>query len=182
MPNSYARKAPLFPGVKRFPPDSESYQLAQLEAETREWIRQADDLFRRGRQANIEIGRRLIQIKKIVGHGNWKVYYKKHFGYCGIAERTARTYMSEARKSAESAVSPRDVDSKARAILDANKEGQKENAASRQLYKLTLHVSVAEQKAIDEYHKSAVWAQGEKQIVALLLRLSKEAGNAYAAA
>ena len=95
-----------FPGVLRFPRHRESYklklwkaeQLATLKAKVWERIRVGQDLAKRGRKANIEIGRALNELKSRVGHGHWKDFYVTNFGSSGIAERTARTWMKMARR------------------------------------------------------------------------------------
>jgi hypothetical protein len=74
-----------------------AYLIAEIEKEAIEWIG-------RGREANVELGRRFIRLKDLVSHGNFKAYYEAKFGTpYGIKLRTAQSYMSMARKADEKA-------------------------------------------------------------------------------
>jgi hypothetical protein len=70
--------------------------ITELEEEAIEWIG-------RGHDANIELGRRFIRLKELVGHGHFEKYYERKFGQpYRIAFRTAQVYMRLARKTDES--------------------------------------------------------------------------------
>jgi len=93
--------------------------IAELEKEAVEWIG-------RGLPANIELGRRFIRLKDLVGHGRFKKYYEKTFAKpYGIALRTAQTYMGLAReadrksKSADAALFQLAMDPQAVEIREA---------------------------------------------------------------
>jgi hypothetical protein len=90
----------------------------------------------RGRAANLELGRTWLQIRPIVGHGQWARYYAARFGSCGIGLRTAQTYMEMAHKAdaiaktANSALFPMARDYEARSIRDATEQARAEVGAS----------------------------------------------------
>lgn len=74
-----------------------SHRIAELEERADQWIK-------RGREANIELGRVFILLKELVGHGRFEKYYEQKFGRpYGIAFRTAQVYMQLARKEDEQA-------------------------------------------------------------------------------
>ena len=170
-----------FPRLETEQDKAKAERLAELRAETWKCIK-------RGIKANLEIGRHFNQIKDIVGHGNWRDYYKRHFGNCGIPDRTARTYMSQAheedRKSAESAdLAKRNVGPKAQELLTANEQAKKNTAAAPRVYRLPLHATPDEQQMFDALRQSADWPQHETQIVSFILKLKKvEAQDANATA
>ncbi len=47
----------------------------------------------RGREANIEVGRALNGLKKILGHGKWQRHLAETFAPCGLTLRSAERYM-----------------------------------------------------------------------------------------
>jgi hypothetical protein len=55
----------------------------------------------------IEIGRRLIEAKKLCGHGNWLPWLEREFGW---KERTAQRFMTIATKLASNASDLTDLD------------------------------------------------------------------------
>jgi hypothetical protein len=96
--------------------------IAEVETEAVEWIG-------RGREANIQLGRRFIRLKDLVGHGHFERYYERKFGLpYGIRFRTAQAYMQLARKAdeeaknADSALFPLATDSQAVAIREATEK------------------------------------------------------------
>ena len=92
--------------------------ITELEKEAIEWVG-------RGREANIELGRRFIRLKDLVGHGHFREYYERKFGKPHqIAFRTAQAYMQLARKTdeaknADSALFPLALDAHAVAVREA---------------------------------------------------------------
>src|SRR5579864_864542 len=70
-------------------------RIVELETQAREWIG-------RGREANIQLGHILQELKVLVGHGNFQKYFETKFGGpYGIAFRTAQAYMRLAREADE---------------------------------------------------------------------------------
>src|ERR1019366_3192975 len=51
------------------------------------------------REANIEVGRALNELKKILGHGKWQRHFTETFGRSGLNLRTAERYMKRASKN-----------------------------------------------------------------------------------
>jgi hypothetical protein len=162
-------------------------KLITLEAKAFEWIA-------RGRAANLELGRLFLQIKVIVGHGRWEHYYEERFGSCGIAKRTAQTYMDLAReclksKTADSAFFPPATDPHAQAIVGAAEDARAAVARAVQqsieapkakrkirvrrdgIYKLPLSLTGREMAVTDELRESPQWAAVEMEIIALLEQL-----------
>ncbi len=166
-----------FPGVLRFPRDTESYkdklrkaeQLATLKAKVWERIRVGKDLAERGRKANIEIGRALNELKSRVGHGHWEDFYTENFGSSGIAERTARTWMKIARrepsaisKTADSAVSP--TPPNAKAISDANKKAEAKAKEDYDREKGKLQLDAMFKKLTRQLVNSPGWSNAQREI------------------
>ena len=165
-----------FPGAIRFSRLSDGdmeesrkkERLASLEAEA--WA-----CIKRGKQANIAIGRVFNQLKDMVGHGRWGNYYKEKFGFCGIAERTAQTYMEMASKSAEPADLGRKVGPRAQEVIDADEAAKKKQPLKPQVYKLALRLTIEQQNEMEALRKSKDWSTYEQRIVAELMVLAKEA-------
>jgi hypothetical protein len=122
---------PRYP-IRRFPrrnaEDIAFYRRARLIAEVE---KEAVDWIGRGREANIELGRRFIRLKDLVGHGHFEKYYKRKFGQpYRIAFRTAQDYMRLARKAdeeakgADSAPFPLATDPQAVAIREATERAR----------------------------------------------------------
>src|ERR1700676_2937487 len=103
--------------------DRRARLIAQIETEAVEWIG-------RGREANIELGRRFIRLKDLVGHGHFEKYYERKFGQpYRIAFRTAQVYMRLAReadeaKGADPALFPPATDPQAVAIREATERAR----------------------------------------------------------
>jgi len=125
------RRYPRLP-IRRYPRrNAESvafYRTANLIAELE---KKAHDWFARGREANIEVGRILIRLKPLVGHGNFQRYYELKYGKpYRIAFRTAQVYMQLARKAdeetkgADPALFPPATDSQAMAIREATEKAR----------------------------------------------------------
>ena len=101
--------------------------IAEIEKEAVEWIG-------RGLPANIELGRRFIRLKDLVGHGRFKKYYEKTFAKpYGIALRTAQTYMGLAREA-----------------------DRKSKSADAALFQLAMDPQAVEIREATEKHKAAV--------------------------
>ena len=101
-----------------------THRIAELEERADQWIK-------RGREANIELGRVFILLKELVGHGRFEKYYEQKFGRpYGIAFRTAQVYMRLAReadeeaKGADSALFPPATDRHAVAIREATEKAR----------------------------------------------------------
>lgn len=145
-------------------------------------------LIARRREVRMELGRTFIRIKAILKHGRWKSYFAETFGESGITLRTAQRYMdlvqaSEAQDSQndkmslfKSACDPqaieiRDVTERAKAeVGDAVRHTQK----GERVYKLALHLSMAERVAADQLWKSPYRPRAEKKIIDLLRQLCIE--------
>jgi hypothetical protein len=160
-------------------------QLAALEAKVRVWIA-------RGRQANVEVGRGFIQIKKLLLHGQWERYYAERFGTCGIAKRTAQAYMDLARKedanskSAESAHFPKATDQHAVTMRNATAKAEAEVGTSAQLksvaegknaiFRLPVSLTAEVWEAVEKLRNSADWLSAEREIAAFLRDLCVKLG------
>jgi hypothetical protein len=117
--------------VLRFPRLSDKDKIADLD-------RIALAGIKRGRKANIEVGRAFIEIKRIlkctVGHGEWERHFSEKFAPRGISLRTAQEWMALARKedatlkSAKSAFSKSASDSQAESVCDATTAAKAEEA------------------------------------------------------
>ena len=158
---------------------------------------QAIAFLQRGREANVEAGRKFNEIKRILGHGHWKAYFRKTFAPCGITQRTAQNYMAMARKADADlkkenfSFSQAASDPHARAMHRANEKAKTEVAiAAAQsptlkgepvgrdaIYKLPLCLTVAEQDATDKLRKSPNWPSAERKIVSLLNDLCVRCGG-----
>jgi len=53
----------------------------------------------RRREASIEAGRALNELKKLLGHGKWQRHFEETFAPTGITLRTAERWMKRARKA-----------------------------------------------------------------------------------
>jgi hypothetical protein len=175
-----ARPSPLPQSVASKAEHAKAERLAALEA-------MAFQQIARGRAANLELGRLFIQIKDIVGHGRWERYYVERFGSCGVAKRTAQTYMDLARKedaiskSADSALFPpamdpqgvktRDATSKAAAKVGGAARDRIETVRLEGIFKIPLFMSIDEQEAARELIKSPDWPTAQLEIMAFLKQL-----------
>jgi hypothetical protein len=160
-------------------------QLAALVAEAFRWIA-------RGREANIQVGRKFLLIKAIVGHGQWERYYAYKFGTCGIAKRTAQEYMDLARKedanakSAESAYFPKATDRHAVTMRNATAKAEAEVLTSARLksvaeetgaiFNLQVRLTAEVQEAAKKLRNSADWLSAEREIAAFLRGLCVKFG------
>jgi hypothetical protein len=144
----------------------------------------------RGRAANLELGRLFLQIKAIVGHGRWERYYAKRFGSCGIAKRTAQTYMDLARKedviakTADSAVFTKAMDPQAVKTRNATAKAEAEVGHSQNekvrrggIFRLPLLLTDDEQKATRELLDSSDWPIAQQEIIKLLKQLCVKFGS-----
>lgn len=168
-------------------------RLAALDAKAFIWIA-------RGREANLELGRVFIEIKRILPHGQWAPYFAEKFEPKGIALRTAELYMQMAREaddvsqSAKFANFPLATDPQAQAINDAtekaesavafaggqslaqsksevNKERRRTRIRLGGNYNLPIFLTGDQKDAIDELRKSENWACAESEIIGLLKHL-----------
>jgi hypothetical protein len=155
---------------------------------------QAFESIARGRLANVELGRVFLQIKRIVGRGRWERYYKERFGSCGVASRTARSYMEMAKKedadaipqtadSAEWAGFPMAADGQAQEMRAATAmaqaevdQRQKGKVRLDRIFKLPLSLTIDEQEATRELVKSPDWSHAQQEIIALLKQLHVKCG------
>src|SRR5713226_3753256 len=124
------------------------HRVAELDAE----------VFRgmaRGPEANIEVGRALKELKKILGHGKWQRHLAETFAPCGVTLRSAERYMKMASEA--DAVSKNDnlstfkpaTDRGAQEIREATQQAETEVGAASghnklkkgRLHKLPLHMT-----------------------------------------
>jgi hypothetical protein len=124
--------------ITRFPrPWPDEDKLAALDKDALVWIN-------RGRRANIEAGRRFLEIKRFLrstrGHGHWKMHFAEKFETRGIKLRTAQEWMAMARKreNAESALSASASDSHAERVRDATEAAKHEEGYRRKEEKRVL--------------------------------------------
>ncbi len=157
-------------------------RVAELDAKVFHWMA-------RGREANIEVGRALKELKKILGHGKWQRHIAETFAPCGITLRSAERYMKLAREA--DAASKNDklstfkpaTDRAAKEIKNADERVQAEGGAASTdklkkeprrvdgIYNLPLRMSRDEQDAMDALRKLPDWPRTEKMIIGLLRRL-----------
>ena len=131
----------------------------------------------RGGAANIEVGRALNELKKILAHGKWQRHIAETFARCGVTLRSAERYMKLARQA--DAVSTIDNLSTFGATDRAQAEvgaasGHKLTKAARRaegIYQLPLRMTGDEKNAMDTLRKLPDWPRAEKTIIALLKRL-----------
>jgi hypothetical protein len=154
-------------------------RVAELEATIfRCWTRRCE--------AVLELGRAFRELKKLLGHGKWKKHFKEAFAPQGISLRTAERYMHEAKradaetKSDKLALLNRATDSTAQQVHSATEQAkakvdaelnQSKSEKDIRIYRLPLHITVEDGKAVDALRNSEEWSRAEKQIVRLLLRL-----------
>jgi hypothetical protein len=164
---------------------SKAEQLAALERTVLVWIA-------RGRQANVEVGRGLIKIKKLLPHGQWERYYAERFGTCGIAKRTAQAYMELARKedanskSAESAHFPTAMDRHAVTMRNATAKAEADLGTSARLkpvaeetdaiFNLRVRLTAEVHEALEKLRNSSDWLNAEREIAAFLRALCVKSG------
>lgn len=137
----------------------------------------------RGRDANIEVGRALIELKQILGHGKWQRHIEEKFAF---SLRTAERYMRLAKAEAESKSDKVTVfkpasDPEAVKIRSATDQAQAEVGRTvlpllerKEIYKLALHLSMDERNATDQLWNSPCRTRAEKKIIDLLKRLYVE--------
>lgn len=84
----------------------QTFTYSDLDAETRIVVQQRTDeiktLMRRTAQDIIDIGRKLLEVKEKIGHGNFCDWLKTEFGW---SERTAQRYMQVAKSFKSDTVS-----------------------------------------------------------------------------
>lgn len=156
-------------------------RIAELDAQVFHWMA-------RGRAANIEVGRALTALKKVLRHGRWQRHIRETFAPRGLSLRTAARYMQLATqedavsKNAKMAVFKPATDRGAQQIRVASERAQEEVAAAGHklkkaprsvdgIYKLPLFMTGDQKNAMDALRKSPDWPLAEKAIIALLKRL-----------
>lgn len=150
---------------------------------------------KRGRDANIEVGRAFNQLKKILGHGKWQRHCQQTFAPYGITLRTSENYMRAAReadsknekfsnfKSAtdRGAQLIRDATGRALAEVGASSgRGVKQASISVErsaVYRLPLKMSGDEMVTCDALQKLPEWPGLEQKIIDLLKHLWIEYGG-----
>ncbi len=162
-------------------------RVAELDAKVFHWMA-------RGREANIEVGRALNELKKILGHGKWQRHLAEAFAPHGLTLRSAERYMQWAREA--DAASKLDklstfkpaTDRGAQEVRDANERAQAEVGAAsgdelkkeprrvEEIYNLPLRLTGDERDAMDALRKLPDWPRAEKTIIALLKQLCVEYG------
>ena len=173
--------------IFRFPRYKNEVLMTDDEIQTR--IAQLDaQVFRsaaRRREANLEIGRACIELKKILGHGKWQSHFAEILAPCGLTLRSVERYMRKAKEAA--AESKNDcvtilrpaADEYASSIRSATKHSQAKLSAvsvvssarkrPARLYRLTLRgLTDHEHDAVDALRKLAEWPNIEKKLVSLL--------------
>jgi hypothetical protein len=137
----------------------------------------------RGREANIEAGCALNELKKVLGHGKWKRHFAETFAPGGLSLRTAERYMQLAKAEANSKVDKLTTfkparDPEAVKVRNATERAQMEAAGAappspepKQVYKLALHLSMDERNAANKLWISPCRPRAEKKIIDLLKRL-----------
>jgi hypothetical protein len=175
-------------GIQRFPRNKDDIvPVEQVDVETR--IAQLDaQVFRsaaRRREANLEIGRACIELKKILGHGKWQTHFADILAPSGITLRTVERYMRRAKEAAAQAKNDSGTifkpaaDEYAASVRSATKHSQaKLSAASAvsgarkrpaRLYRLTLRgLADHEHDAVDALRKLTEWPSVEKKLVSFL--------------
>jgi hypothetical protein len=162
--------------VRRAPTDHMQDRVAALDAKVFQGIA-------RGREANIEVGRALNELKRILGHGKWQRHFSETFASNGLTMRTAQRYMQLAEdesdpKIAKMAVFKRAKDREAVKVRNATEKAKAEADGavrplpeSKQIYKLALHLTVDECNAADKLWASSHRRHAEKKIRDLLRQL-----------
>jgi hypothetical protein len=147
----------------------------------------------RRRKVTIEIGHACNELKELVGHGRWQLFFNRTFAPCGLNLRTAERYMKLACKAA--AISQIDTSSNlepgmnkhAREMQGATAQAEAEVSAARQLapkkrarhiYRLPLLMLDAEHGPTDELRKSSHWPHVERHIIAALREFRHKYGIA----
>ncbi len=159
-------------GVLRFPRYGNKLEV-KLEA----LILEGSACFLRGRDANVDFGRVLRRIKKIVGHGNWECFLAVKFP--AVPARTAQRYMRWAKEE--------DAKPKA-AILADFKEGtnpaidkarsitaRRKAQAKPKLFHIALSIPPERQDAIRELQRSPAWLKAEPELIFILEKYTQKA-------
>jgi tRNA nucleotidyltransferase/poly(A) polymerase len=160
-------------------PNAETDQrIAELTAKALSWIQ-------RGREANIKAGRIFLEIKKLLGHGHWKKYFKKMIAPHGVPLRTAETWMKMAKeedakvKNADSAFSQDAQDQRAveirrasdRAVIEMSQARGGTWRAKRERerpYNLPLHLDAEQRDAVNRFRRAPDW---EPRVIDALMTL-----------
>jgi hypothetical protein len=141
----------------------------------------------RSHQANVDLGRVLRRIKKIVGHGSWENYYALKFPHC-VSVRTARRYMRLAKKEDAKRESAKLTDFKTGTHAIAQKVDAASARAEAEAGPKKFHIAIAvpadHQDAVRKFQRTPDWLKAEEEIVALLIRYTRpsEVSNADCAA
>jgi hypothetical protein len=163
-------------GVRRAATDHMQDRVAALDAKVFQGIA-------RGREANIEVGRALNELKKILGHGKWQRHFAETFASNGLTMRTAQRYMQLAEdesdpKIAKMAVFRPAKDPEAVKVRNATEKAKAEADGAvrplprpKQIYQLALHLSMDERNAADKLWISSYRHHAEKRIIDLLRQL-----------
>jgi len=151
--------------------------------------------YRRGRKANIEMGRVFLQEKELLGHGPFEKHFAGKFAPLGIAPRTARTYMAmaleadaqlakiaDSGKSADSADFPLAMDAEAvnrrKATAEAEAEvGRVAIPRAPKMYRLSLAVPVKTRREWNDMHefwKSQRGARIKEEMLGVFQRSFKQ--------
>jgi hypothetical protein len=151
-------------------------RVAALDAKVLQWMA-------RGREAKIEIGRAMNELKRILGHGRWKRHFAETFAPRGLSLRTAERYMKLAKAEVDSKIDKLALfkpagDPQAVQVRNATEKAKTEADGAvrplrgpKQIYKLALHLNVAERIAADKLWASSHRRHAEKKIIDLLKQL-----------
>jgi|SRR5215472_5678131 len=152
--------------------------------------------FKRGREANLEVGRDLIRIRNILKRIGYGVYFRKTIAPQGITFRTAQNYMAMARKAdkfnekfSSNSAAPADAEDqemvkavekaqagRASAELAERVKAKREGTNSDGIYQLRLHMTSAERAATNRLCQSPHWPSAERQILEFLRQVRREYG------
>jgi hypothetical protein len=114
----YIRRFPRLP-AEDIAAQGIAQRLAELETKAFDWIA-------RGHDANVQLGRVFLQMKKLIEYGRWEAYFIETFEPRGIPLRTGQHYMELANAadavSAKIALFPPATDAEAEEINEATKE------------------------------------------------------------
>jgi hypothetical protein len=148
----------------------------------------------RRREATIEIGRALNELKRILGHGAWQRHFAETFAPGGLTLRTAERYMKRAGKEDAAleiendsvsimkqatdggAQQMREVTLQEQAKVKAASGHNKPKKEPLRVYRLPLHMTGEEREAMDAMLKLPNWPHAETQIISLLRRFWTEHG------
>jgi len=139
------------------------------------------------KDAKIQIGRALIEQKKILGHGKFKRHFSEVLGSM-IELRTAQRYMKLAKKHDAVAKSDKlsllisgsdDGAKDVKTTTESAREGVNSRLGKQKIiavYKLPLRLCSAYRKAVDELRASPAWPEAHESVILVLRRFCTNQG------